>query len=95
MMRPLEPDRIARAGALIAVAISVCRRIAAFLSFFSKAAVSTAYDSSRARDVLRGNIGMTIAARSEMIASVQMTSIRVKPRSKRRLLFFGTADIGS
>src|SRR4051794_35809980 len=81
MTRPVAPERITRSGASTSVVICVRLRIAALRSALSMAAVSTAYDSSRAREVPRGSAGITMAARIATIASTQTSSSSVKPAS--------------
>src|SRR4051812_365139 len=81
MTRPVAPERITRNGASTSVVICVRLRIAALRSALSMAAVSTAYDSSRAREVPRGRAGITMAARIATIASTHTISSSVKPAS--------------
>src|SRR3954471_7827785 len=81
MTRPVAPDRMTRSGASTSVVIWVRLRIAALRSALSMAAVSTAEDSSRAREVPRGSAGITMAARIATIASTHTISSSVKPAS--------------
>src|SRR5436190_247866 len=81
MTRPVAPERMMRVGASTSVAICVRLRIAELRSALSMAAVSTAYDSSRAREVPRGSAGITMAARIATIASTQTSSSSVNPSS--------------
>src|SRR3954463_9341526 len=81
MTRPVAPERMTRNGASTSVVICVRLRIAALRSALSMAAVSTAYDSSRAREVPRGRAGITMAARIATIASTHTISSSVKPAS--------------
>src|SRR3954452_576331 len=81
MTRPVAPERITRSGASTSVVTCVRLRIAALRSALSMAAVSTAYDSRRAREAPRGSAGITMAARIATMASTHTIASSVNPAS--------------